>query len=406
MDSQELFKEQIIFNEETVGGMTYIGKTPNILKIEKNFDSLINKNLANKVTRSNDVFESAEMKQIKELIRKEFGFGYVDIINDNLSQNFWQDLGQTLSGNNPFKDDDNLTNTILDYSNSDHTIVFLGGLIPMIYTDKPSFLNKKDKYYDYSHNYICLIGLTADTIVSGTYTAEEITAILLHEIGHNFNVTIINVANQLLYGIFEALLTTLNPYQRIKSLIDHILYETITSISTSILYPLIMSGTNIFRNLLYKNRITASMLDGLYKLVKLVSDLAMMMWPARRLKQITDLCAKVKDLAKYDISSNTLFITSRIYNEFIFKIIRYQDERFADSFATIYGYGPAAMSLYEKIERQRSTFNTIDNKNVPSLFKEYLNIGSILYELPRMVIDEHGDEQTRIKDSPKQHKKL
>ena len=49
--------------------------------------------------------------------------------------------------------------------------------------------NKKDKYYDEDHVYICSVFVIINIVQNCNLTARETMAVILHEIGHNFDNT-------------------------------------------------------------------------------------------------------------------------------------------------------------------------------------------------------------------------
>ena len=143
---------------------TYQGKSKNLMEAEK-YLGIIIKKLKSFEYGSREFYKynpnnSKEIEKVKECFCKEFGFGEFDL---NL------DPRPVING---------------------YTVSSFG-LITLINSSMPMLpLRKGEKYYDKSHNYYCYINIFTALIIELDLTPGETMAIILHEIGHNFDLSI------------------------------------------------------------------------------------------------------------------------------------------------------------------------------------------------------------------------
>ena len=143
---------------------TYQGKSKNLMEAEK-YLGIIIKKLKSFEYGSREFYKynpnnSKEIEKIKECFCKEFGFGEFDL---NL------DPRPVINGY-----------TVPSY-----------GIITLINSSMPMLpLRRGEKYYDKSHNYYCYINIFTALIIELDLTPGETMAIILHEVGHNFDVSI------------------------------------------------------------------------------------------------------------------------------------------------------------------------------------------------------------------------
>lgn len=146
---------------------TYQGKSKNLMEAEK-YLAVIIKKLKSFEYASREYYKynpnnSKELEKVKECFCKEFGFGEFDL-------NF--DPRPVINGY-----------TVPSY-----------GIITLINSSMPMLpLRRGEKYYDKSHNYYCYINIFTALIIELDLTPGETMAIILHEVGHNFDVSIPSV---------------------------------------------------------------------------------------------------------------------------------------------------------------------------------------------------------------------
>ena len=193
-------------------------------------------------------------------------------------------------------------------------------------------------------------------IIDSDLTDEELVAIMLHEIGHNF---------------FEAVM-------------DSNCIYTITS--------------NMIRAIARINQIIAATLR-----TKLVSEID----PSAAKKDVENICRAFKgNVAKYVIQKPMSLLSnlkSKVVKRESFSSnmtrgrLKYTNEKFADTFATMYGYGPALHSALLKLMDTVFTSNNPMAKNpVYNVFLcSTMFLGDILAYIAN-IKDEHPDGLARI----------
>lgn len=243
--------------------------------------------------------------------------------------------------------------------------------------------------YDRSADFALIIGCFAGLMCNYKYTDAEVTAILLHEVGHNFSGSV-NHRIGILEGVCKTFnfltaminLCILNPFPLMvynnsvaKWLIDfekklYKEYPNLMLFKDSVLYWI-----NFYRNLINELNFVSKAINFLAIPVNYINII------------INFLLQKVIGMLLYP---------SRIFHEFY----GYSDEKFADQFATMYGYGPELASAMEKTP----SFNY--GLATQKLFEDNLPILSAMYDLttfPLMAIitalDPHPANIERLESS-------
>lgn len=385
MSLNEAISNTVILHEYTTkSGLTYIGKTKNLLKAEKIIDKLINSDKGkdadlNKISKFN---RSKDLKELEKCFKDEFGFKemFISIFSETIEPNGTDDSGKTKL--------DIITRNA--YTN----------LPPLIIRDSltgmPEPLFKKDKFYDYKHTYLCDVTITADRF-DGTFTAEEVMAVILHEIGHNFDVALSTYAASALNSINIVKLFTEGKY-----------LATVVQ-----LFP------NIFHGMFQK---VISQAISKIPVLSIATEIFARFWNF------------VIDRSSFLVLPNILGVLSIFSKtnprQILYSQLMFNAERFADSFATIYGYGPALISWADKEERlgalqddldnvmNRMSFSKKEKKEGKKDFKKYNNstgwrfaknwtwAGSAIVHALCCFLDPHPATQTRCKMALEDCKKL
>lgn len=416
MNSQEIFKERIILNEETVDGMTYIGKTPNILKVEECIRKLINPKYHNNAMSTKELLNSPLRQKICRLLEKEFGFAMIELTFHNTIDNpvhFYQTASELYNPTPipPEKEGDSVTfppfkkrlDDVLKTQVSGYTVPYKG-IIKEFITDEPSILNHKNKFYDYSHRHICFISLKT-AYFDGTLTAEEVTYILLHEIGHNFDISIstyfADVMGSILFSynsIKDATVLLKQQNQAPPPLINMILNTVVYNYTTKLISPLCVYAKSVFYQFMYQHTLVSYIMELARRVMHTYCELMHLLWPLRLKKVWKEKFVNVIKLMELVKTDYTPFgLLDAIWNA-VGQSFMFNSERFADSFATMYGYGPAGITLMEKWEDNAYLdIEGIGKKNTPLFMREYIQIGSLLKTIPCFLLDEHPEDQTRMK---------
>lgn len=138
----------------------YVGKSENLKKAEKLLDIMLRRDRsAGELARLKTTQESTpENKQFEKMIEKEFGFRKFSM--------HW------------------LNNAV------PNAYTMTGGLIVNKNPDPENISTRGNKrYYDAKHEYMCFVAFISALAIEAKLTADEAMAIILHEIGHNFDST-------------------------------------------------------------------------------------------------------------------------------------------------------------------------------------------------------------------------
>ena len=246
MDLQE---NQILNEETTKDKMTFIGKNENMKKIEENFNSLIH--LKNKENGAK-IQSSKELKEIEHLCEKEFGFKMMnlytgrmlpDLVNTAITLNGIYERDQDPKVKKALEIPEIATairaqdfiNLASKQQYGAITYPTSSFIIRANIYDMPELLNHKEKFYDYSHKYVCCVYIPAEYF-DGEKTGEEITAVLLHEIGHCFDVNLHFYLSELL-GYFLIFINGKTLSEKLISIARNIVGVELATASTVIVPP-------------------------------------------------------------------------------------------------------------------------------------------------------------------------
>lgn len=304
----------------------YVGKTKECQAIEKQFASIKKRFFQNgrgdflNVSLS-DVHGSPEMKEISRQLEKLTGFRTVEIIVRNSAM-------------------------VNMYTMPAAMILRSGEGLPQL----PVQHGKR--YYDEKHCYFCYVCIYQQMIAE--LEPAELTAILLHEVGHNFDHTLSAwIFEWIVWGqaiVMGGPLTVLLNFVRTEY--RYVLDWIQKLFDYTAIIPLIKNGSLNIRR--YMN---------------------MALGPIGRVSTIADMLL-------YSVDNPALMVLAGF---------RFQSEPFADSYATSLGYGPELISSFDKMEKR----NIITNCGPLPEF--WTGFGSGAIALIYMFIDEHPESQTRCK---------
>jgi len=350
----EAFITESLFGIHTSTKMTYIGKTDNLKKIEQLLDQMIAKDLnhndlvpmiSSKRAKfvSQSLADRKEVKQICELLKKEFGFKEVSISIAPLAIVNAMTLMQSF-------------------------------IIRDITTGMPSLLRSDDngKFYDSKHQYILSLVFFSE-LFTGRFTAEELMFLLLHEIGHNFDVSLASYIPDLFFYFMDIP----NMFKQPGKLMDKII-----SGFSVVLY---LFGGNVSKPLLDNFPSLNKKLPKLFEIFN--RGFAMQNYYNKLYGPLFILLGVAQKVAEgaIKLSPLNIFLTTA----------GFQKERFSDSFAVIYGYGPAAITASQKFDDLFHT--TGDQGKGLEGFDNFSFVNSQLFSIIAMVIDPHPENQTRAR---------
>lgn len=336
----------------------YIGKTPNLLKIENLLGKLHNQigpyvgdREDNYITMNKLLYDpkvkdskldqhNPIIKEINKLFIKEFGFKDFEFHISSLLE-----VG-SFTGPDSFVINDITGKNIWNYT-----------------------LHGK-KYYDNDH--IMKVYVNSGIRENQIFTPEEQLAVILHEIGHNFDVSL---------------------SARISDILTHIgiIFGGTPSDPVGFMYHALnilslLIGSRAFKVYMhmedmYVKIVGTRFYNTLQKMFEVINSVAVFDW-----------YKKGNIVAAIELGTNPIFFLSRSTGA--------GKEAYADSFAVAYGYGPALSSALIKLDKNYSLIT--GNRYLDGFFYDvsYINV------LLGMFVDCHPDTLSRISMNIKNLEKI
>lgn len=336
----------------------YIGKTKELLLAETQLD-IFRKKYMSKYVFNTRVNSDKDLLKFDRMMEDIFGFGCFTLhIHNQPSVNaFTMPID--------FR---------CDYRNPTDNII----------ADKNGFKFKKE------YSYAAILGIYSGLIFNPAFTTPEVMALLLHEIGHNFN-SALNKSN----GTFTNIIVTIETFISIISGSPLALINTIKN-SNQMRMALDTAG----KNMREKNAIPVIVYDAFKQLQSVLNTTALTINDILRvgslgtLTIITALYNCVRSALMYIINP------ANIITKIIGLNIKYKSELTADNFPTIYGYGPELASALNKFEGSEGDSSSIIMRS----FNKIPVLSTIMHcnEIPvfflAQMFDEHPHSTARIKD--------
>lgn len=347
----------------------YYGKDEILLKVENVIDSLLKKM---KAEPAGEYTNSPENKLLCSLFEKKFGFKKVYIT--------WKYSAYT-----------NLP--IYTYP---HSLVICADGVG-IRTDR------KKGWYDTTHKRHCYISACTN-VAEYNLTAQEYTAILLHEIGHNFDVS----PYRLVDTIISMIVAVIEDINIIKG--PGALWQS----PTGRLYPVPRAPLNTV-NTIIGNSAVGNVITGVTDKVK--HAIIGFMMKSKVVRRVSEYAKRLHGVIA--AGTNLLFLPIEILAlpqlvlmsplTHAMNLLTRKKEVFADSFATVYGYGPEIISGLSKISTYGTSISGImfkDNSKlhptVKAVFDVVADINSVSCEVINLLVGNgasHGDNATRLESN-------
>jgi len=328
---------------------------------EDEYNNILNERYYNNVKELNEIDEC--MARIKEKVGNKYGKELV-VEDINIS-----------------KENKIIENNLKKLFNFEEVYIFWetsasvnGYTMPIIYS--APFIDwtttediKKGVSYKNSKGKKVNIHLFYSIFTVADLSPREATAVLLHEVGHNFYYHKMSILTS---EFFYVLITLLQPFEMIKIFLKNKMDKVdrenfngiINNASNKIKTPL-----EFYKDILYQLK--------LYCFFPLVNPISIII---------------------YNI--NKIF-PNLVFNNIL--LDKYRNEKFADNFATMYGYGVETASLQNKFSKpcELSAGNKVFFSRIPLIDIYARNIYEYLKAISDLSFNEHPKSITRIKEQKK-----
>lgn len=345
----------------------YIGKQPNLLAMEKCIDRI-----RKKYYEKYDVLDLVLLKNVEhdpdwqrlvELIEDQFGFYSLTLT--------LYEIQPTTMGSIP--------NACTIPLHCDP--VYLAKLRPNLKVDS------KHIQFDKKAKFCTMITINPKLFFSKEFTSGEVLAVLLHEVGHNFEVATLNATLPLHY------IRLIETWSKVLASGD---FTSIAFYTTVLLNP----GRTLF-NKAYKyiqkdpvlSQIFAFIQYG-FQYIALMGGLsivnAVYFCILRPLEQILPkvFLDKLKDIAYALSKANPLTIA--------FAQASYISEKYSDSFVALHGYGPEFVSAVRKFHVMGDVFGAYELLQTTPILGHIFGLNDWIFGHIMSVLDGHPDDATRM----------
>ena len=337
----------------------YFGKTPELQKIEKQLGIFRNKYMG-KYVLNMGVNSDPDLIKFDRMMEDYFGFGCftMKIINEPIANGFTYPIDYRFDNTRDGKD---------------------------LIADKKGFKFKKE--YDYA----CLMYSYAGIMFNPKFTDGECMAMILHEVGHNFNC-----------AVNRKRATFTDIYITLMMIIDFI--NTLSFYIPSMIE--LITNTNAWRK--FADSLGREWReDG--KFIILLNDICKDLKSLIKagIYELNDII-RVLSLGTGCVSNVITYIFNILYNpvSFLFGLIllpsKYRNERFADNFATMYGYGPETVSLQTKLDgKEKESGLVMKNIDKIPLISTIIHTNELVPIMILTAFDEHPEGIDRCMDQLK-----
>ena len=361
----------------------YIGKTPRLQMVEKLLDKMRrdkNGNLIKHELISDNEFingKNTNLNKICRLIEQEFGFESVGIfiLASEAITAFALPLSMT-NGGAFYRFGDNIESSSsgVRFKKSSRVSLFMGISTGLLFNDK--------------------------------FTSEEILAVMLHEIGHNFFAKLSSPNAPVLSEILVSLETLSNIYKYIDNIIykakdkkidvESIAYTAFNVLANSAPVPIVLSKAT---KGITKNRVLSLALNFANYFFYIMRTYEKILSKSNFIKRIISLLKNRKIRQIYEIFSIKRQIKANYLefinpSELIKTIATRPQEAYSDKFAVMYGYGAALSSTLLKDKHDARDRQIIYDK-LPAIFSHIVKLYNLPVRFAITPISDHGDAMTR-----------
>lgn len=240
----------------------------------------------------------------------------------------------------------------------------------LIYTDKKKFIQKTDRgFYDNSGTTILTVYISVGCLETGL-TEQELLACILHEIGHNFDLSNYHKFDMILQSILNPLL--FHETHEIKKHPEDTRKEA-ENYKKKVYKDVKSENEEIYNNQRRRNRKFKNYEKDMEKYIK------------------QNNISNFRSIPIHAITNIAKFIFMPFVNAYT--LAGKKGELFADSFATAYGYGKDLISALGKLSDTRRYY---DPKSKVSIFLN--DLATLQGEIVSSLSDVHGTDMERCQE--------
>ena len=287
----------------------YYGKPKKLLEAEKILDD-IKKDYNGEYYNASSIQKDNRWNRLSELIGDEFGFKtlYIEVIATK------------------------------DHNAYTRPICYAIDCMPQCRAKKNLIVDKSGMKFKPSAGYVAMIGIYTGLLLNPDYNAGEIMAMIIHEIGHNFQAVIDETMFWFSDITYIAKIVGSVAQSITKGDISGAIANGMTPITNSMLYRKIQVGVSQY---LYK--------QSWYNVFLVIND--------QILGRFNDLKSNIGYAVSALMGWGAWIFPGIMYSLVLNSIISavldplgYRAEKISDNFSTIYGYGPELSSALLKLE--------------------------------------------------------
>ena len=339
----------MVFNIEPINEV-YFGKTPELLAIEKQLDKFRNKYMGSYVLNTG-VNSDPELLKFDRMMEDFFGLGCftLKIINEPIVNGFTMPISYRVD----------------TFMNKKSNV---------------SIVDKKGYKFNKELQYSMIICAYSGVIFNDNFTTEEVMALIMHEVGHNFAASI-NDKHGCMVDIFMITGTIIDLCT--NNFLDLIMSTNSYRITVDIIEKQLRKNNSIFVKLYDFIKDVKSLINtGIYGITELINVISL-----GTMYALSNVLATFNNLVRNPLSM-------------VFLPMSYSDEKIADNFPTIYGYGNATITLQEKLNSEGAESASFIMKRVNKI--PFLSTLIHTVELPSFILltalDPHPAGIVRAKD--------
>lgn len=309
---------------------SYYGKLPEFVEMEKLFDTIIAKSKKEGLTKCNPN-NYKEHKRICSLFCKLFGFKKALI--------YWE----------PYSEGNAFTYSLNAF---------------IVFSDKSKMIKKTEKgFYDSSHSIILTVYITTGLIELGL-SSRELIAVILHEIGHNFDYSTYHKFDAFISSILTlgSTAVTINKYK-----------DNLNDIKLEIDKKIKKQDNDIYNKQKTRDKLSKNWYKNITSRIKYNAVYNAIMMPINTIVDViyVGLCP--------------LYTINNLAGK--------KGELFADSFATAYGYGSELITSLKTLGDLNKFYDPKSH-----VMKFFMDLSKLQSEIVISLIDVHGTDMERCQE--------